>query len=99
MTTFLLRKKTMPPNSHRKNQKILALPSVSIPSNPNEPALKPTLSNSAVTVTNHPDPCLLCNKHQCVYDYNHEVYFTVKAACEEKLDQIWKQKPLDDPGG
>ena len=86
----------MPLNSHHNNKEILALLSVSIPSLPNEPTLKPTLTNSAVTVTNQPDPCLFCNKHECVYNYSH---FTVKAAFEEKLYQIWKQKPPDDPSG
>ena len=58
--------------------------------------IRPNLTQSVVTVTTFPEPCLACKQHQCVYNFNHEVYFTVKAACEEQLDKIWKEKPPPD---
>ena len=66
-----------------------------------EPKIKPTLTKSEATSTNYPEPCLACNEHQCAYSFSHQIYFTVKAALDEQLDQIGKQKPSDpgDPSG
>ena len=97
MFTFLMQK-MKPSNSHPRHLEICVQPSLSIvpiPPQPNETKLKPTLTNSAVTVTNQPDPCPACNEHQCVYNFNH----AIKAALQEQLEQILKLKPPDDPSG
>ena len=101
MITFLLRKNNsqIPLNSQQENQDMLPLTFVTIPSKPNKTTLVTTLTNSTVTITTQAEPCPFCNKFQCVFDYSHEVYFTVKAACDETLDQLWKMKPPDDPSG
>ena len=63
-----------------------------------EPNLKPILTKSAFTSTNFPEPCFVCHEHQCNYNFNREVYFTVKAACEEQLLLMSKKKPPDGGG-
>jgi hypothetical protein len=63
-----------------------------------EPRVKPKLTKSAVTSTNFPEPCCACHEHLCKYDFSHEVYFTVKAACEEQLLIMSKGKPPDGGG-
>ena len=89
-----------------KNLEVLVLPSESIPSKLDEkvskPVLtnsKPMLTNSDVNLTTQSDPCPFCHENQCVYYYSHKVYFTVKAACDETLETLWKRKPPDDPSG
>ena len=63
------------------------------------PTLKPTLKCSPVTSTNYPEPCLACRQNQCEYDHNHGIYFNLKLAFEEQLENIWKKKPPDDACG
>ena len=61
--------------------------------------MKPKLTMSQATLTNYPVACLACHQLQCAYDHNHGVYFTLKLAFEEQLENIWKKKPPDDASG
>ena len=63
--------------------------------------MKTNLNISKATLTNYPTACncIACHQHQCEYDQNHGIYFTLKLALEEQLENIWKKKPPDDTSG
>ena len=66
------------------------------------PRRTPELSKSVSVYTNCPDPCNFCQKHQCTYDFNHGLVFSVSAALEESLVasiSTWNKKPPDDACG
>ena len=61
--------------------------------------MKQKLTLSQATLTNYPAACLASHQHQCAYDHNHGVYFTLRVAFDEQLENIWKKKPQDDASG
>ena len=60
---------------------------------------KPTLSISPASLTNYPDPCIVCHQPKCEYDHRHSMYFAIKLALDEQLETLWKKKPPDDASG
>ena len=66
------------------------------------PRRTPELSKSVSVYTNYPDHITFCQKHQCTYDFNHGLVFSVSAALEESLVasiSTWNKKLPDDVCG
>ena len=63
------------------------------------PSKSSNLVKRNVASTSYPEPCLVCHQNQCEYDLRHEMYFNIKRALEEQLENVYKKKPPDDACG
>ena len=61
--------------------------------------MKPTLGIAPASVTNYPEPCIVCHQAQCEYDLRHIQYFSLKLFLQEQLENMLKKKPPDDASG
>ena len=50
---------------------------------------------SNVKITNFPEPCAVCQLHQCELDFRHSIYFAVYETLEDSLAKL-KKKPPDE---
>ena len=51
----------------------------------------PKLSISPSCLTNYPEPCNVCNQHQCSYNFNHGLIFSLNESLGESLNAILQE--------
>ena len=59
----------------------------------------PNLEITKVTFTNYPEPCSVCNLHQCETDLPHTFHFTIASTIAKSIDEAFSKyfnkKPPD----
>ena len=53
-----------------------------------KPNRTPELAISPACFTSCPDPCNVCHQHQCTYNLNHGLVFSIAASLEKSLEPL-----------
>ena len=54
-------------------------------------ASKTQLTTSSVSQTSYPEPCIVCSKHQCEWDFHHSISYPVIEAINSKFDSVMER--------
>ena len=52
---------------------------------------KTQLTKSSVSQTSYPEPCIVCSKHQCEWDFHHYISYPVIEAINAKFDSVMER--------
>ena len=49
---------------------------------------QPQLTKSLISHTSYPEPCIVCEKHQCEWDILHAMSYPIIEAINSKFDSV-----------